>query len=111
MRNSYFDYDSRAIIDLSDMWDGMCVNRVNVPEAFRGKGIMRSLMAKCLEDADRENVTLYLGINPYGNLTYEELEAWYLRLGFEHHSTEEGWYVRKPKLHFVGVASPRRVRL
>lgn len=117
MQDCYFEPDSRAIIDLSPMWDGYCINRVNVPAPSRGKGIMRALMGQCLCDADLQNVTLYLGINPYGDLTYDQLEAWYMRLGFVPHKTETGWYVRSPRtplegLHAAhGAANPARTRL
>lgn len=101
MKESYFDYDIRGIVDLS--WNvlpppfdgGMIVNRVNVPGQHRGFGIARELIRQVLADADTEGVVLWLAINPYGNMTYEQLEAWYMRLGFE--KFQEGWYRRPPK--------------
>jgi hypothetical protein len=39
-------------------------------------------MEQVLTDADAEGVTLWLDINPYGPMCYNDLEAWYFRLGF-----------------------------
>lgn len=53
-----------------------------MPKTHRGRGIARSLMDEVLADADQEGTTLCLNINAYGDMSWEELEAWYLRLGF-----------------------------
>jgi len=72
--------------------DGLLINRVNTPFDHRCKGHARELMRECLADADAEGVTLYLHINAYGHMTYEQLAAWYERLGFEN---REGLFVRE----------------
>lgn len=89
-----------AVLDLSpacdEGMDGFIVNRVNTPHDHRGKGYARELMRECLADADAEGVTLYLWINPYGDMTYEQLSAWYIRCGFVVRS-RMGLYVREPR--------------
>ena len=87
-----------AVLDLSptEGFDGMdpsglIVNRVNTPAGYRGRGHARSLMGQCLADADAEGITLYLWINPYGDMDETQLGAWYERLGFEN---RDGLYVR-----------------
>jgi predicted GNAT family N-acyltransferase len=71
------------------------ISRINVPQAYRGQRIGSQLLKECLADADKEGAVLSLEINPYGELTYEDLESWYLRYGFK--EVEQGWYKRLPK--------------
>lgn len=72
------------------------VTEVAVKPKLRGQGYGRLLMAEVLADADREGVTLCLEILPdhpaFGGLTYEQLEAWYMRLGFVWN--DEGFMIR-----------------
>ncbi len=75
--------------------EGLIISRVNTPFDHRCKGHARELMRECLADADAEGVTLYLHINSYGHMTYEQLSAWYIRCGFEVRS-RLGLYVREP---------------
>jgi hypothetical protein len=51
-------------------------------------------MRECLADADAEGVTLYLWINAYGDMSEEQLSAWYKRCGFVE---QEGLYTRRPQ--------------
>jgi predicted GNAT family acetyltransferase len=105
-----------CVLDLSPnlLGEGMVINRVNVPERFRGQGFGRKVMAACLHDADIEGVTLSLDINPYGRMTRSELESWYLRCGFvKMHDGRPGvignsshQYRRLP----LGVAAPLQLR-
>jgi GNAT superfamily N-acetyltransferase len=58
---------------------------VDVAYAERGKGVARELLRRVLADADAENVTLYLSIEPdqsLGSLNENQLRGWYKRLGF-----------------------------
>jgi len=99
MRNHYYQTigeTSLAFLDITDMGEAWIINRVNVPKKHRGKGIGRALMQKCLADADAEGVTLQLDINPYGEMSYTELRAWYERLGFIQ-KYKNGPFIRKPK--------------
>lgn len=72
-----------AEVDLWQMEAGSyVVSRVIVSAEYRGQGYARQLMQEVLRDADAAGVTLLLEINPYGDMTYEQLESWYMRLGF-----------------------------
>lgn len=89
MRETYWDQESRSIINLTQMrWDGEQepgvyeVNRINTPPASRRQGFATRLVNQMLADADRENATLWLWINPSGPMGYSELADWYNRLGF-----------------------------
>lgn len=101
MRECYFDYDTRTVVDLSPSYvhedyevETWIVARISTPAAHRGKGIARRLVAEMLADADREGVRLALGINPYGDMDYKQLLAWYQRLGFV--GVGPGWMEREP---------------
>jgi len=74
--------------------EGFVINRVNTPHGHRGEGHARELMRECLADADAEGVTLYLWINAYGDMSEEQLSAWYKRCGFVE---QEGLYTRQPR--------------
>lgn len=96
MRSCYYEKLSPlalAVLDNCDYYgDGRIITRINVPKEFRGRGIGHKLLLQCLADADAEGVTLWLEINAYGDMTYEQLESWYKRHGFKGH----GIYKRKP---------------
>lgn len=96
MRWTYVDVPTRSIANVSEnpLQGGCDVNRVNVPPKHRGQGIGSRLLDELLADADAHGVTLWLDINPYGQMTYEQLEAWYMRRGFVPH---EGRYRRLPR--------------
>lgn len=95
MKTCYIDRETRSIVDLSPEHDGLLLNRINVPKTQRGKGNARKLVSQVLADADAERVTLYLWIQPSGGLDFDQLEAWYRRLGFE--SYREHLYRRLPR--------------
>jgi GNAT superfamily N-acetyltransferase len=60
------------------------ITRVEVRAKHRGKGVASALMMKVLRDADREQVTLYLTVDPDGTgLDFDSLWRWYERLGFK----------------------------
>lgn len=59
------------------------LNRINVPPKFRGQGCGSNLLSRVLQDADAEGILMVLMINPYGDMTYEQLKDWYERNGFE----------------------------
>lgn len=72
-----------AVADLSyiggSIWE---LSRINVPADYRGQGYGSELLGQVCDDADNEGVTLVLNINPYGALTYQQLQDWYERWGF-----------------------------
>lgn len=86
---------ARAV--LGEFEDGYCINRVNVPVTFRGKGHASTLLRKILFDADFERKMLYLFVQPSGGLDFEELVRWYGRHGFLDCSTMHGYMIRQPK--------------
>jgi hypothetical protein len=61
-------------------------------------------MRRVLEDADNEGVTLFLDIVPSTGMQYDELRAWYVRLGFKqvHSEGTGGAYARQPQIRVVG---------
>lgn len=106
LKGCYIDIEHRAIadvsrIDLADLDDfyansgtfSYMINRINVPFKFRGNGYGSALLNQILADADKEGEELYLFINPYGEMTYEQLEKWYKRHGFTY--WKGGCYRRK----------------
>lgn len=95
MKTCYVDTTSRSIVDLCDYYGkGLIITRVNVPHERRGQGHGRALMQRVCAAADATRTTLYLEILPSGGLDYDQLEAWYSRLGFIHHL---GIYRRRPR--------------
>ena len=87
---------SLAVLDVSHVELNLYeVNRINVPPKFRGSGIARDLAKSMIEWADSEMNTLRLVINPSGDMDFDQLEAWYERLGF--HKQDTGWYIRPPR--------------
>jgi len=75
-----------AILDVSedkqDFPGCFWINRINVPEAWRGTGIARKLLKQCLDEADREGKALILAVSPSDGLDFKQLMAWYKRHGF-----------------------------
>jgi predicted GNAT family N-acyltransferase len=99
MKPSYYIMldNALAVVDLtpSPSESGWCtINRINVPHKYRGQGYGRELMRQVLADADAENVHLTLQINPYGEMTFRDLQEWYTRGGFIHAC--RGFMVRHP---------------
>lgn len=75
------------------------INRVNVPEGFRGRGHGRELLCKVLAEADRCTVTLRCYSLSSGPLDEAALNAWYIRHGFGVHKS--GYLYREPVLASV----------
>ena len=72
----------------------LCFIKVS-PGKCRGRGYGRKVLEEVLRDADREGVTLFLMIHPFGEMTEKQLSAWYRRNGFRWVKKET--YQRKPK--------------
>ena len=87
-----------AVADLMELPCGCwMLTRINVPHGFRGRGHGSELLEEVLNDADAEEVTLKLTINPYGGLNYDQLQSWYERRGFQCQIDDEGpVFVRRP---------------
>lgn len=69
--------------------------RIYVPYDHRGQGLGSRLLTEIISDADKEEVRLSLDISSFGDLTFEQLEAWYMRYGFIEQG--DGSYLRTPK--------------
>jgi len=73
-----------AVLDLVDYYnEGLIITRINVPKPHRGKGIAHKLLTQCCDDADILGIDLWLEIQSSDGLSYDQLEAWYKRHGFE----------------------------
>lgn len=57
-------------------------NRLIIPPHCRSKSYAKQLMQKLIEVLDKNNITLLCDINPYGDLTYEQLDGLYKSYGF-----------------------------
>lgn len=90
-----------VIADLvPDYYEGMtAISRIHVLPLFRRLGYGTDVMNQICRSADLEEVTLCLEINPYGEMTREQLETWYEKFGFieSANSDTPGLYVREPK--------------
>lgn len=98
MKLCYADRATRSVADVvaADHLGAhiFVITRISVPKEYRGQGVGRQLLKEVLADADKEGVRLVLEINPYGDMTFKQLEAWYTRNGFL--QTIEGYYLRDP---------------
>lgn len=68
------------------------VARIIVNPEIRNRGIGTELMTRLCEVADQDGVILDLYINPYGDLNYEALEAFYEKFGFVKYNDTEVYY-------------------
>ena len=77
----------------------MTINRINVHEKLRGRGIGTMLMSKVCSISDKNDITLELGISPYddGGLSYDDLIKFYSKFGFKLESDLDSVMVRLPK--------------
>jgi len=57
-------------------------NRLVVHKSLRGKGIGTALMKKVVNFCKSNNISLINGMNPYGDLDFEQLKRFYLKHGF-----------------------------
>ena len=58
-------------------------NRLYVNPKYRKKEYGKRLLNTLLDYMDSINTALCLDINPYGEMTYEQLKAFYMRYGFK----------------------------
>ena len=57
-------------------------NRLFIHPLFRGNSYASILLDKLLSIIKERNLVLKLDINPYGDMSYEQLEKFYIRHGF-----------------------------
>lgn len=91
-----------VIADLiPDYVEGMtAISRIHVLPPFRRLGYGSTVLRRIIRDADSEGVTLCLEINPYGEMTYDQLAKWYESYGFHlsQSYSESKLYVRSPNI-------------
>lgn len=66
-------------LDNKNLW---YFNRLYVYPKYRRQGYGSKLLDKLLSLIKENNHVLQLDINPYGDMTYEQLEEFYMRHGF-----------------------------
>ena len=72
------------------------INRLNVPEAHRRKGIATELMQRECDDANLNGTTLILQVAPSGGMDFDQLVAFYRKFGFRTHQ-QSGMMIRRPR--------------
>jgi len=87
MKDGYTAYPIRATASLMpfDVFEpgAWLLTGIEVAYHDRGRGVARGLLKQILTDADSEQVTLCLSVEPDGTgLDAEQLTAWYRRHGF-----------------------------
>lgn len=85
-----------AIADLSRFRKGYLMTRINVPRAFRGRGIGTELMQMILADADRTCSVIYIHPLAQDPAWQERLVAWYEKFGFRAVPHRDGELIRSP---------------
>lgn len=75
--------DGPVILLLPIMNDALTVMYVYTPPPLRGKGLMRSLLARLTEWADDESRDLFLMLSPDEDTDIDRLRAFYETIGFE----------------------------
>lgn len=105
MKDSYYEIIDNALVLVTLMPapifgdNDWIVTHVATQRKIRGKGHASRIFQSVLADADAEQATLVLTIDPdppeFGGITYDQLEAWYERLGFKWEPNGE-WMKRTP---------------
>lgn len=58
-------------------------NRLFVKADYRNQGYAKFLLSQMVDILEKEKINLWLDINPYGDLNYNQLEELYMRYGFK----------------------------
>ena len=58
-------------------------NRLFVSNEFRNRGYAKLLLSELIKILNQKQIILWLDINPYGDLNYEQLEKLYMKYGFK----------------------------
>jgi GNAT superfamily N-acetyltransferase len=58
-------------------------NRLIVDPKLRGLGLSNQLLKQVIDWANQNSITILLDINPYGPLSYNDLEKFYMKFGFK----------------------------
>lgn len=78
----FVDVASRAILDLCEIDGQYWIARINVPAKHRRLGVGAKLLQEALAEYDRVHVSVRLLADPSGEMTREQLVAWYEKFGF-----------------------------
>lgn len=101
MKSSYYDGSKGTTIDLMGplTYEGTqawLITRVEVHRSFRGRGYAREMMTRVCTDADLEQETLLLAVEPDGTGADKvALKRFYGSLGFVYMA--EDTMIRSPK--------------
>lgn len=81
-----------SYLPLEDAW---YYNRLYVKPEYRGNHIASCLLDNMLKYVNSKKAILFLDINPYGGMSYEQLEAFYKRHGFVDNKPAKGGHAYK----------------
>jgi hypothetical protein len=79
--NSTEYLEKHGVIVLDGIW--YYFNRLNTPSKIRNKGIAKKLLQEMTEWADIEKISIWLDINPYGDLNLPQLISLYSKFDFQ----------------------------
>jgi N-acetylglutamate synthase-like GNAT family acetyltransferase len=83
MQHVYFSKEDGVVIHGMDIGDCWLITSIGVQSAQRGRGAATRMLQEVLKDADKDQVKLFLSIEPDGTgLDDDALRSWYSRLGF-----------------------------
>lgn len=98
MKTSYLETQHWASINLMDINPSTyLITGIEVHRDSRGNGYASALLDDVCRDADRENITLMLSVDPDGTgLDEQTLVDWYTRKGFKPLAIDLTSMVREP---------------
>jgi GNAT superfamily N-acetyltransferase len=70
-------------VEVLEAQNSIWISRIFTPRGIRSRGYGREALERLCEAADEDDVRLVLGVNPYGELTHEQLVCFYESVGFE----------------------------
>ena len=76
-------YSSYMNIDGNEIEGCWYFNRLFVRNKFRGLGVATELMKKLINFIEEKKILLVCDVNPYGDLTKEQLISFYKKFGFQ----------------------------
>lgn len=105
MKSVYRDKDTGSTA-LVSKWHGRIytIDSIATPEGEYRKGGATRAIAQAIRHADRDNITLRLRIAPTGPMRYDDLKAWYERLGFREVG-EALTMIKLPKVQYEAVSA------
>lgn len=86
-----------AQVEAQEIKDSWLVTRLIVPPSMRQQGIASQLMQTMCSWADEGKHKLVLTINPYGDLSREQLQVFVKKFGFREKDCT-GLFVRDPSI-------------